>query len=77
MGFCCAPGCSSSSRKDEAVSFFSFPLDLKRRAEWMRRIPRNKWTANKHTKICSRHFEPHFIIKVDVIMSAEGKVIKT
>ena len=58
--FCCALGCSNWSGKDKFMgvkqSYFTFPKNDKRRASWLKAIPRIHWASSTYSKICSDHF---------------------
>uniref|UniRef100_A0A672J2B4 THAP-type domain-containing protein n=1 Tax=Salarias fasciatus TaxID=181472 RepID=A0A672J2B4_SALFA len=55
---CCVPLCSASSRYNSEISFHRFPKDTRLRAQWLQGIRRTGFTITKHTKVCSRYFEP-------------------
>ena len=59
---CCAFGCTNRRSKPECkarnVSFFSFPKDMEKRLEWVRRVNRENLRIDdvaKNTKLCSDH----------------------
>ncbi|XP_074868956.1 THAP domain-containing protein 2 [Carettochelys insculpta] len=54
---CAAAGCAAVYDKSVNVSFHRFPLDPKRRKEWIRLVKRNNFVPGKHTFLCSKHFE--------------------
>uniref|UniRef100_A0A8C3ST26 THAP-type domain-containing protein n=1 Tax=Chelydra serpentina TaxID=8475 RepID=A0A8C3ST26_CHESE len=54
---CAAAGCAAVYNKSVNVSFHRFPLDPKRRKEWIRLVKRNNFVPGKHTFLCSKHFE--------------------
>uniref|UniRef100_A0A8C8S2T7 THAP-type domain-containing protein n=1 Tax=Pelusios castaneus TaxID=367368 RepID=A0A8C8S2T7_9SAUR len=54
---CAAVGCAAVYNKSVDVSFHRFPLDPKRRKEWIRLVKRNNFVPGKHTFLCSKHFE--------------------
>ncbi|XP_028733804.1 THAP domain-containing protein 2 [Peromyscus leucopus] len=54
---CAAAGCAATYDKHINVSFHRFPLDPKRRKEWVRLVRRKNFVPGKHTFLCSKHFE--------------------
>ena len=68
VNFCAIIGCGNRSDRDKEVSFYRVPahithqgkgteeLSQKRRALWISRIHRARFTPSSHTRICSRHF---------------------
>ncbi|XP_041965031.1 uncharacterized protein LOC121723432 [Alosa sapidissima] len=62
---CCVPQCSASSRYNSELIFHKFPKDSTLRAQWVHEIRRSAFTVTPHTKVCSRHFESHQIMKTD------------
>ena len=38
---CCVPQCTNDSRYNEEISFHSFPIDSKRRVNWIVKIRRD------------------------------------
>lgn len=54
---CAAAGCAATYNKHINVSFHRFPLDPKRRKEWVRLVRRKNFVPGKHTFLCSKHFE--------------------
>lgn len=56
--FCCVPNCSSNSKRDVGLSFFTLPLKKKGLLrQWKHVIGRKNLPINKNTRVCSRHFE--------------------
>ncbi|XP_043349317.1 THAP domain-containing protein 2 isoform X3 [Dermochelys coriacea] len=55
------PGSPSASRPPPppppVAGEAGFPLDPKRRKEWIRLVKRNNFVPGKHTFLCSKHFE--------------------
>lgn len=70
---CCVTGCrgnydATKEHPDvEKVCVFSFPRDEARKAEWMRRIPRDNLEVNENTVVCEKHFASQFIVRYDVL----------
>nr|XP_045007671.1 transmembrane protein 19 isoform X2 [Jaculus jaculus] len=54
---CAAAGCANTYNKHINISFHRFPLDPKRRKEWVRLVRRKNFVPGKHTFLCSKHFE--------------------
>lgn len=54
---CAAAGCATTYNKHINISFHRFPLDPKRRKEWIRLLRRKNFVPGKHTFLCSKHFE--------------------
>lgn len=54
---CAAAGCATTYNKHINISFHRFPLDPKRRKEWIRLVRRKNFVPGKHTFLCSKHFE--------------------
>lgn len=54
---CAAAGCATTYDKHIDISFHRFPLDPKRRKEWVRLVRRKNFVPGKHTFLCSKHFE--------------------
>ncbi|KAK1340913.1 hypothetical protein QTO34_017310 [Cnephaeus nilssonii] len=54
---CAAAGCATTYNKHINISFHRFPLDPKRRKEWVRLVRRKNFVPGKHTFLCSKHFE--------------------
>uniref|UniRef100_A0A8C6RBP2 THAP-type domain-containing protein n=1 Tax=Nannospalax galili TaxID=1026970 RepID=A0A8C6RBP2_NANGA len=54
---CAAAGCAATYNKHINISFHRFPLDPKRRKEWIRLVRRKNFVPGKHTFLCSKHFE--------------------
>ncbi|XP_052235874.1 uncharacterized protein LOC127847777 [Dreissena polymorpha] len=59
---CCVPLCTSDSRvkSSQNLSFHSFPKDESLKQKWVKNIRRDigkNFNLNKHTRICSAHFE--------------------
>lgn len=54
---CAAAGCAATYNKHINISFHRFPLDPKRRKEWVRLVRRKNFVPGKHTFLCSKHFE--------------------
>ena len=53
---CCAPGCENRWSKGSSLSFYRFPADPGRRAEWVAAVRREKWEPTEHSWLCSAHF---------------------
>lgn len=56
---CVVVGCSNRQNKEakeNQISFFRFPKDLKRRRAWVKAVNREKWVPNDESRICSAHF---------------------
>ena len=64
---CCVPQCTNSSRYNKEISFHTFPVDAAIRAEWLRKIRRDRFTPTKNTPVCSRHFK-----ETDIVVTAGG-----
>ncbi|KAI8433296.1 hypothetical protein MSG28_015348 [Choristoneura fumiferana] len=61
---CSILGCKSDSEKKlPDISFHSFPENPNLHQKWIAATGRTNWTAKKSSKICSRHFEQHELIK--------------
>lgn len=60
MPRCCVPGCENDQR-DKACAdlhWHTFPLsDKKLLSAWLARIRRKDFMPNKHSRICSEHFD--------------------
>uniref|UniRef100_A0A4X2JZC2 THAP-type domain-containing protein n=1 Tax=Vombatus ursinus TaxID=29139 RepID=A0A4X2JZC2_VOMUR len=54
---CAAAGCPAIYDKHVNISFHRFPLEPKRRREWIRLLQRDNFVPGKHAFLCSRHFE--------------------
>ena len=53
---CCAIGCTNRYSKDGGLSFYRFPTNPARRAEWIAAVNRKDWQPGEHTWLCSAHF---------------------
>ena len=56
---CEAPKCTNRVNKPPGKSFHRFPLNKPELLhKWVRAIPRDDWTPNKYSYLCSDHFHP-------------------
>ena len=56
---CEAPKCTDCVNKPPGKSFHQFPLNKPELLhKWVRAIPRDDWTPNKYSYLCSYHFHP-------------------
>ena len=53
---CCAPGCENHWSKGSSLSFYRFPVDLIRRAQWVAAVSRENWEPTEYSWLCSAHF---------------------
>ena len=53
---CCAIGCTNRYSKGGGLSFYRFPEEPVKRAQWIAAVSRKNWQPNEHTWICSAHF---------------------
>ena len=53
---CCAPGCSNRFTKNCGLSFYCFPVDKERRANWVAAVGRKNWEPTIYSWLCSAHF---------------------
>lgn len=53
---CSAIDCTNRSQKGADISFYRFPADPERRAQWIAAVRRVNWTPNKNSWLCSKHF---------------------
>ncbi|XP_023660883.1 v-myb avian myeloblastosis viral oncogene homolog-like 2a isoform X2 [Paramormyrops kingsleyae] len=60
---CCVPQCSASSKFNGILTFHRFPADAELRKKWLINICRDKFHITVNTKVCSRHFTPHQLVK--------------
>lgn len=60
---CCVPQCSASSKFNGILTFHRFPADAELRKKWLINICRDKFHTTENTKVCSRHFTPHQLVK--------------
>ena len=66
---CCVPECTKKGYRDESdekVSYFKFPSEEKLRKKWIHAIRRDEgecFVIKETTKVCSRHFRNHDLIK--------------
>ncbi|XP_048743288.2 uncharacterized protein LOC125656743 [Ostrea edulis] len=65
---CCVPCCTNDSRydKERHLSFHKFPVDSRRRKQWIFKIRRDlgpKFRIADATRVCSEHFHPSEIRK--------------
>lgn len=56
--WCCAVGCSNTSRKCSKVTFHHFPKDKLLQERWTRAVRRKDWAPNNNSRVCSDHFTP-------------------
>ncbi|CAK1592372.1 unnamed protein product [Parnassius mnemosyne] len=62
MVYCSVIGCKSrSERKEENITFHSFPSNPIVRAKWICFTERKDWEPTFNNRICSRHFKPNCI----------------
>ncbi|XP_025412762.1 52 kDa repressor of the inhibitor of the protein kinase-like, partial [Sipha flava] len=60
---CCLTNCKSHMLNKDSLSFFTFPKDRARRADWIKNCKSNKLNtidnlaANTKHRVCSLHFE--------------------
>jgi len=68
MGYkCAAVGCRSGYKNhdsDSSVTFHCFPCDPELREKWIRANPRKDFVPTKHSRLCSRHFQPSDFVDV-------------
>lgn len=57
MKYCVAFGCSNTP-ECKGISFFTFPKEVPRRNEWLRRISRKDFNPTNTATLCSAHFTP-------------------
>ncbi|XP_053882479.1 THAP domain-containing protein 2 isoform X1 [Malaclemys terrapin pileata] len=53
----CRPAARRRGAPPSTTRASTFPLDPKRRKEWIRLVKRNNFVPGKHTFLCSKHFE--------------------
>ena len=53
---CCAPGCENCWSKGSGLSFYHFPADPVRRAQWGAAVSRKNWEPTEYSRLCSVHF---------------------
>lgn len=54
--WCCAVGCTNSTRNNRGVSFHRFPTEGALREQWQRAVRRDMWKPPSATRVCSEHF---------------------
>ncbi|CAK1586693.1 unnamed protein product [Parnassius mnemosyne] len=60
MVSCSILGCNSiSQRKSDNITFHRFPKESAIRNCWIIATGRDNWQPTKHSRVCSKHFEPH------------------
>ncbi|XP_035233510.1 uncharacterized protein LOC118205330 [Stegodyphus dumicola] len=64
---CSVFGCKSNYDKNENVTTYSLPKSPKRRAQWLRKIPRDL-SKLKNPVICIKHFDESQIIRKDCVI---------
>ena len=53
---CCAIGCTNCYSKGCGLSFYRFPEEPAKRAQWIAAVSRKNWQPTEHAWICSAHF---------------------
>lgn len=53
---CCAIGCTNRYSKGCGLSFYRFPVDPIKRAQWIAAVGRKDWQPTEYNWICSAHF---------------------
>lgn len=74
---CCVPGCKSNYQStlvndSKCITTFSFPKEDKRRSQWIRAIPRGKWTPSGCAVVCRKHFNDSDVICFDKLLRPDG-----
>uniref|UniRef100_T1IRB0 THAP-type domain-containing protein n=1 Tax=Strigamia maritima TaxID=126957 RepID=T1IRB0_STRMM len=60
---CYVPGCSSGYNYQDGIYLFQGPQDEDLLQKWRGAIPKADRELTQDDNICSKHFEPHFIVK--------------
>ncbi|CAN7939869.1 unnamed protein product, partial [Ixodes pacificus] len=78
MGRCCVPNCRGNYDNGPKVRLFSFPRDVKRRAEWQRAVRRRDVDVGllKDPKVCERHFKPDHLCTTSTYTDCDGRTIE-
>uniref|UniRef100_A0A6B0V2C3 Putative transposable element n=1 Tax=Ixodes ricinus TaxID=34613 RepID=A0A6B0V2C3_IXORI len=78
MGRCCVPNCRGNYDNGPKVRLFSFPRDVKRRAEWQRAVRRRDVDVRlwKDPKVCERHFKPEHLRTTSTYTDCNGRTIE-
>ncbi|XP_023946765.2 uncharacterized protein LOC112052071 [Bicyclus anynana] len=64
MVSCSILGCKSrSERKDEAITFHSYPYYEAEKRKWIEVTGRVNWQPNKYSKVCSKHFSQESFVQ--------------
>ncbi|XP_032422437.1 uncharacterized protein LOC116722314 [Xiphophorus hellerii] len=70
--YCSVPCCSNNKQKQPYLSFHDFPVDVEKRARWVRAIRRDEGKIFQilrgSTFVCSQHFTPE-----DISTTASGR----
>ena len=53
---CCAPGCENRWSKGSGLSFYRFPVDPIRGAQWVAAVSSENWEPTEYSWLCSAHF---------------------
>ena len=72
---CSVYGCKSNYKTTENgnyVTVFKFPDNTTKQTEWLRKLPNKDFQITKTSRVCIKHFEPHFIKRHDVFPFANG-----
>ena len=72
---CSVYGCKfnyKTKRKVNYVTVFKIPDKTTKQEEWLRKLPNKGFQITKTSRVCIKHFEPHFIKRHDVFPCANG-----
>ncbi|XP_063536879.1 THAP domain-containing protein 1-like [Cydia strobilella] len=66
---CSVVACKSNSvRKEKSnsvdVTFHAFPTDDEILKQWIEATGKTNWMPHKYSRICSKHFEQHCVVKI-------------
>ena len=72
---CSVYGCNfnyKTTGNGNYVTVFKFPDNTTKQTKWFRKLPNKDFQITKTSRVCIRHFEPHFIKRHDVFPCANG-----
>ena len=81
VNLCCVPGCTYKQKMDrpdlpdQPTSLLGFPPTTAEQDQWKRNLRLDpEFQIKPHTKVCTRHFLPHFIQRSEAISLPGGAV---
>ena len=86
MPVCCVPNCRTGYAPSKkfpnriTLPLFRFPSgddDEARqlRSSWIQEIPRQDWSPNNQSRVCSAHFRPEEVLQEEVVTVGTDKVV--